>query len=110
MVLLIAAAAAAAAGGAIYAAVHHEPAPPPPSPQPTPTPEPSTPEQPVVPDLVAAATWREKAVAACKAEQWRDCLTDLDHARALDPDGDDTPEVKATRMKAIEGITRKRNP
>ena len=69
---------------------------------------PTTPAPPVVPDLVAASQWRDKAVAACNGAQWEECLTDLDRARALDPAGDDAPIVKATRDKAVQGITGKR--
>jgi hypothetical protein len=106
LVLLVAATAAAAAGGAAYTMLHHEPAPSPPSPQPPelpPTPAPSSTEAPV-PDLVAAEQWRQRAVAACDAKRWTDCLVDLDKARALDPAGDETPRVKSLRDRASRGI------
>jgi len=112
MVLVLAATVAAGtAAGAIWVATHHAPAPTPPSPQPPPSPSPSSTEEPlVVPDLVAAADWRAKAVAACDAQRWSECLHDLDHARTLDPAGDDAPLVKSTRDKAIAGIEGKKNP
>jgi hypothetical protein len=105
MVLLFAAVAAAAGGGAYVTLRSHEPSPapplPPPAPEPSPAPSPSFAPQ---PDLVGAADWRSKAVAACDAKQWKDCLADLDIARAIDPDGDDTPQVRATRQRAIAGV------
>jgi hypothetical protein len=110
LVLLAAATTAAAAGGLAYSLLHQAPAPPQPSPQPPPTPAPSVTESPVVPDLVAAADWRKKAVAACNGAQWADCLADLDRARALDPAGDDAPFVKSTREKALRGLSGKANP
>lgn len=106
LVLLIAATAAAAAG-ATYVAMHHEPAPAPSSAPPhEPAPAPS-PTASAVPDLVAAATWRDKAVAACDAKDFETCLADLDIARALDPDGDDSPLVRRTRDRAIKGVLHK---
>lgn len=103
LVLLIAATAAAAAG-ATYVAMHQERAPEPPLPSlPPPAPAPS-PTASAAPDLVAAADWRSKAVAACDAKDFKTCLADLDIARALDPDGDDTPLVRRTRERAIKGV------
>ncbi|HEX8793487.1 MAG TPA: hypothetical protein VF765_21240 [Polyangiaceae bacterium] len=109
LVLLVAATAGIAAG-ATYVAMHQEPAPapsspPPPEPAPAPSPTAS-----VIPDLVAAADWRSKAVAACDAKDFETCLADLDIARALDPDGDDTPLVARTRDRAIKGVLEKRPP
>jgi hypothetical protein len=105
LVLLLAATAAAAAG-ATYVAMHQEPTPAPPSPLPSaPLPEPApSPTASVVPDLVAAADWRSKAIAACDSKDFETCLADLDIARALDPDGDDTPLVRRTRDRAIKGV------
>jgi hypothetical protein len=108
MVLLFAAIAAAAAGGATYVTLHHgAPSPSPPAPEPHPEPSPSPSFVPPQPDLVAAADWRNKAIGACDARKWEECLADLDIARAIDPDGDDTPAVKATRDRAIQGIVGK---
>jgi hypothetical protein len=55
-------------------------------------------------DLEEAAQRRRNAVADCDEKRWNDCLAELDVARSLDPDGDDAPEVKATRQRAIDGI------
>jgi hypothetical protein len=105
MVLLFAAIAAAAAGGALYVTLRHgAPSPAPPSPEPPPEPSPSPSFVPPPPDLMAAADWRRKAIGACDAQEWKECLADLDIARAIDPDGDDAPLVKSTRAKAIKGI------
>ncbi len=73
----------------------------PPEQPPEPSPAPSFNPK---PDLVAAADWRRKATAACDAKKWEECLANLDIARAIDPDGDETPAVKATRAKAIKGV------
>ncbi len=106
--LLAAATTAAAAGGLAYSALHH-PTPPSPSPEPSPAPSPSAPAPPPPsPELVAAAELRQKAIAACDAEQWTTCLADLDQARALDPAGDDAPDVKAMREQARRGTQKGR--
>jgi hypothetical protein len=81
------------AGGALYAAMSRAPAPTPPPSPPTPTQVPSA-----VPDAVAL---RRQAAAACDAQQWDDCLADLDQARTLDPDGDAKPAMRALRARAI---------
>lgn len=105
MVLLFAAVAAAAGGAAYVTLRPHEPSPAPPVPLPTPEPSPSpSPSFAPQPDLVGAADWRSKAALACDAKQWKECLADLDIARAIDPDGDDTPQVRSTRQRAIAGI------
>lgn len=52
-------------------------------------------------NLAAAADLRQRAAAACNAERWIACLSDLDKARALDPDGERTPEVKTLRQRAF---------
>ena len=107
--LWLAAAAVVAAGGAVALHVtlreHPTPAPPAPSTREAASAPPVDTFAP--PDLVAAADWRSKAVAACDARQWEQCLADLDIARAIDPDGDDTPLVKSTRQRAIDGVLRK---
>jgi hypothetical protein len=96
---LTAAATLAAAGGALYA-LDSEPdhvGSPPPLPTPTrPAPVPSA-------DPLAVATeLRRKAAAACDAKQWSACLAALDEARAVDPEGDGAPAVKALREKAAK--------
>ncbi|HEX8795118.1 MAG TPA: hypothetical protein VF765_29425 [Polyangiaceae bacterium] len=108
MVLLFAAIAAAAAAGAAYVTLRdREPAPAPPSPQPSPEPSPSPSFAPPQRDLAAAADWRNKAIGACDAQKWEECLADLDIARSIDPDGDDTALVKSTRDRAIKGVLAK---
>ncbi len=96
---------AAAAGAALYASTHRPPeiigpAPPPPS---------TTPFVPSIPppDLAAAAEQRRLAAADCDAQQWAECLAYLEQARAIDPDGDDTPAVEKLRDKAVAGIFQK---
>jgi hypothetical protein len=103
LVLLFAAIAGAAGTAAYVTLRHREPSPAPPSPQPPPEPSPAPSFEPK-PDLVAAGDWRNKAIGACDAQRWEECLADLDIARAIDPDGDDAPLVKATRDRAIRGI------
>jgi hypothetical protein len=49
-------------------------------------------------------------VVACDAQQWSVCLARLDEARAVDPEGDEKPAVKATRDRAIRGIREKPQP
>jgi hypothetical protein len=56
------------------------------------------------PPVVQAAALRRDARGACEAQSWKVCLHRLDDARALDPGGDDTPEVRALRHAATEGI------
>jgi hypothetical protein len=63
-----------------------------------------------VPDLVAAATLRREATAACDARSWSACLSKLDEARSADPAGDETPAMKSLRARALEGIEEKRRP
>jgi hypothetical protein len=110
IVMWLAAAAVAVGGGAaLYAALHESPSPAPPAPSP-PTPSAPAPPAPAVPDLVAATDLRTQAIAACDAKQWRECLTDLDKARAIDPDGDAAPLVETTRQRAIDGILKDKPP
>jgi hypothetical protein len=103
---LAAAATAAVAGGALYAALHRTPGPTivplPPSPPSIPAPTATA-----VPDLVAAAELRHQAAAACDAQQWSACLAHLEEARAVDPDGDDAPSVKALWDRATRELERK---
>jgi DNA-directed RNA polymerase specialized sigma24 family protein len=51
-------------------------------------------------ELARAKVLRDAALAACKANKWPDCIRGLDAARAIDPEGDDTPEVQNERAKA----------
>jgi hypothetical protein len=67
-------------------------------------------ERPVIgPDLSTPAeqqafNLRGAARDACRSDQYRKCLDDLDQARALDPAGDATQRVKDLRAIAAEGI------
>lgn len=104
LVLWIAAAATVTVGGgALYVALHQTPAPAP-APQ---VPAPSTPQAPpvdsAVPDLVAAADLRHRAVAACNASLFEECIGDLERARVLDPEGE-TPEYKTLLQKAYRSL------
>ena len=54
------------------------------------------------PDPRSAADLRRQAAAECDARKWGPCLADLDQARALDPAGDDAPEIKRLRARALE--------
>jgi hypothetical protein len=47
---------------------------------------------------------REKAFLACNAQRYDECQRLLDEARAMDPDGDRTPQVKEYRQKAETGL------
>ena len=51
-----------------------------------------------------AAALRHSATDACRDHRWGECRRGLDDARALDPPGEGTPEVKALR-KAIDDAT-----
>jgi len=42
---------------------------------------------------------RREAVAACHEARWGECLSKLDGARALDPDGENTEEVRSMRTQ-----------
>ena len=96
--------AAAAAGGLVYALTHPG-APPqvpsPPAPSSAPAPELQSEK------LIAASDLRRRALAACEASRWDACLSQIEEARMLDPAGDEAPEVKAARKKAVDEIDRK---
>jgi hypothetical protein len=50
-----------------------------------------------------AEVLRRRAQDECAAEAWRACADDLDHARAMDPDGE-TPATRALRQTAKEHL------
>jgi DNA-directed RNA polymerase specialized sigma24 family protein len=52
-----------------------------------------------------ATELRDAGLKACEARAWRECLTKLDEARALEPDGDRAPAVRDAREHA-EGALR----
>ena len=43
---------------------------------------------------------------ACQEHRWRECLEDLDAARALDPDGETDEHLRDARKNALTGIAR----
>ena len=47
---------------------------------------------------------RKKALAACDAGRWAQCLAGLDEARERDPKGDGAAEVHAARERAKAAI------
>ncbi len=54
-------------------------------------------------DTLHAMALRREARDACEAHSWKTCLDKLDEARALDPSGDETPDVQTLRHEATEG-------
>ncbi len=66
-------------------------------PSPTIQPEPPSP-------LDRARSLRAEAAKQCDERAWRECLKSLDDARALDPIGDGSPEVRALRGKAEDAL------
>jgi hypothetical protein len=50
-----------------------------------------------------AGAMRADARKSCKEHRWHECLAELDDAKALDPAGDDTPELKELRREIAEG-------
>ena len=52
------------------------------------------------PPAVRAAALRQEAHAACQARTWSTCLDKLNEARALDPSGDQAPDVQMLRRSA----------
>jgi hypothetical protein len=55
------------------------------------------------PDEVRAVALRNEALQACRADQWQQCLDDLDQARTLDPAGEATSQ-KELRAIAEQGL------
>jgi hypothetical protein len=56
--------------------------------------------RPADPAIVRAEALRQEAREACGAQSWQACLDKLNEARALDPGGDEAPEVQALRRAA----------
>jgi histidinol dehydrogenase len=52
------------------------------------------------PNVVRAEAIRRTARDACQAQQWPLCIRELDEAKALDPEGDEDPDVQALRREA----------
>jgi DNA-directed RNA polymerase specialized sigma24 family protein len=51
-----------------------------------------------------AKALRAQAERDCSARRWLECLAGLDGARREDPSGDEAPEVKALRDKAVKAL------
>jgi hypothetical protein len=106
----VAAAAAAVTAGAAVAYVATRPEK---GPAPSPTTPPSTTPPPTASpapsrDLVAAAhDLRRRAAVACNAGRAEECLTLLDDAKKDDPAGDEAPEAKALRQRALRELEAK---
>jgi RNA polymerase sigma factor (sigma-70 family) len=47
---------------------------------------------------------REAALTACRAGEWKPCITELDRAKALDPAGDSAAEVQEARIGAARAL------
>jgi RNA polymerase sigma factor (sigma-70 family) len=54
----------------------------------------------LTPEQERAAQMRKAALFDCKEKHWASCLEGLDRARALDREGDQTPEIVALRSAA----------
>ena len=51
-------------------------------------------------ETLHAMDLRREARDACESRSWKTCLDKLDEARALDPSGDETPDVQSLRHEA----------
>jgi hypothetical protein len=56
---------------------------------------------------VRAADLRRKAAASCDVKQWAECLEWLAEAKKVDPAGDEAPEARGLRERAIRGLGEK---
>jgi hypothetical protein len=54
-----------------------------------------------------AKALREQAERDCDARWWVECIAGLDTARREDPSGDEAPEVKALRDKAVKALMKR---
>jgi hypothetical protein len=63
---------------------------------------PKPPEQ-VLTKAQKANKLREEAFAACADRRWQECDAKLDQAKALDPDGENDPDVQNARNAAYVG-------
>jgi hypothetical protein len=54
----------------------------------------------IEPPSTPAGALRQEAREACDARGWQACLDKLNEARAIDPGGDQTPEVQSLRQLA----------
>jgi len=51
---------------------------------------------------------RDSALVECRALRWGECLKRLDAAKAMDPAGDDAPEVQSARAQAKDALEGKK--
>jgi hypothetical protein len=56
------------------------------------------------PPMTAADALRAEGLTACGNADWKRCLERLDKARALDPAGDDAPNVREARERARRAL------
>jgi hypothetical protein len=63
-----------------------------------------TAHRPVDDSVVRAGALRLEAGNAHEARRWQACIEKLNEARALDPAGDEAPEVQAMRRSAEEAL------
>jgi hypothetical protein len=70
------------------------------------SPAPVAAHRPPEPPAVRAEALRQAARDACQAQTWQTCLDKLNEAKALDPGGDESPEVQALRRSAGEPADR----
>jgi DNA-directed RNA polymerase specialized sigma24 family protein len=75
--------------------------------EPTAKPQPQAQVQDTAPKLEEAASLRSKALAACKAKHWMECVDGLRAAKELDPKGDSAPEIQKAWEKAEQAMESK---
>lgn len=62
------------------------------------------------PSTARAAELRRVGLRECSDRRWKECVKDLDEAKALDGAGDKAPDVKAARMAAEDAWRRESAP
>jgi DNA-directed RNA polymerase specialized sigma24 family protein len=53
-----------------------------------------------------AKSLRDEATKACEKGQWQECLSSLDRAKVLDPDGDASRVVQIMKNEALDALNR----
>jgi hypothetical protein len=53
-----------------------------------------------------AAALRQEAFTACNGQDWKNCSERLDRAAAIDPEGEQLPEVKERRHQIAQSTQR----
>jgi RNA polymerase sigma factor (sigma-70 family) len=76
------------------------------TPAPVPTEAVST-NEPVIDPIAEAREYRKKAFDECLRDEWKECLTDLAAASALDHEGDRDPKVQAAAEDAHRALDSK---